>query len=46
MTYSRKILKILEAHAGNEPMWFATHDDYPSWENGNILHLMDCKEIW
>ena len=46
MTYSRKILKRMEAHGGNEPMWFAHHDDYPSWENGNILHLMDCNEIW
>ena len=46
MTYSRKILKRMEAHGGNEPMWFAHHDDYPNWENGNILHLMDCNEIW
>ena len=36
----------MEAHGGNEPTWFAHHDDYPSWENGNILHLMDCNEIW
>ena len=46
MTYSRKILKSMEAHGGNPPMWFDHHEDYPNWENGSILNLMNCKEIW
>ena len=36
----------MEAHGGNPPMWFDQHEDYPNWENGSILNLMNCEEIW
>ena len=36
----------MEAHGGNPPMWFDHHEDYPNWENGSILNLMNCEEIW
>ena len=45
MTYSRKILKRMEAHGGNPPMWFDHHEDYPNWENGSILNLMVAKKF-